>query len=154
MPCPELMTVTPALETCMANRRNGPGRVAAPHRTLGQRRARAGEEENETNHVPWRQTTHPSQAASTVYFTLDDDEEMLAAWVRPAPLSEVAGPQDWVLRHVVEQIVDFAPVVQILDLPVPPMVDAEVASMFSQCSKLFRFPNLLLCRVSGKLRFT
>ena len=37
----------------------------------------------------------------------------------PAPLSEVAGRQEKVVRHFVE----LAPLVQILDLPVPQMVD-------------------------------
>ena len=41
----------------------------------------------------------------------------------PAPLSEVAGRQGKVERHVVEDLVELAPLVQILDLPVPQMVD-------------------------------
>ena len=62
--------------------------------------------------------THPlRQAASTVRYTCGDDEEVLAAGVCPAPLSEVAGRQERVHRHSVEQIVDFVPVVQILDGP-------------------------------------
>ena len=56
-----------------------------------------------------------------MYHTFGDDEEVLAAGVRPAPLSEVAGPQERVQRHTVEQIVDFVPVVVILDAPVPQM---------------------------------
>ena len=40
-----------------------------------------------------------------MFFELyDEDTE---GW-RPAPLSEVAGPQERVLRHIVEQIVDLA----------------------------------------------
>ena len=59
--------------------------------------------------------THPlPQAASTVYCTFGDDEEVLAVEVRPAPLSEVAGVQERVQRHTVEQIEDFVPMVQIL----------------------------------------
>ena len=40
---------------------------------------------------------------------------------RPAPLSEVAGRQEKVERHFVEHLVEFAPMVQILDAPVPQM---------------------------------
>ena len=41
----------------------------------------------------------------------------------PAPLSEVAGRQGKVERHVVEDLGELAPLVQILDLPVPQLVD-------------------------------
>ena len=41
----------------------------------------------------------------------------------PAPLSEVVGRQGKVERHVVEDLGELAPLVQILDLPVPQMVD-------------------------------
>ena len=41
----------------------------------------------------------------------------------PAPLSEVAGRQEKVVRHFVEDLGELAPLVQILDLPVPQMVD-------------------------------
>ena len=41
----------------------------------------------------------------------------------PAPLCEVAGRQDKVVRHVVEDLGELAPLVQILDLPVPQTVD-------------------------------
>ena len=54
-----------------------------------------------------------------MYCTFGDDEEVLAAGVRPAPLSEVAGPQERVQRHTVEQIEEFVPMVQILDIHVP-----------------------------------
>ena len=42
---------------------------------------------------------------------------------RPAPLSEAAGWQEWVQRHAVEHLADLAPLVQILDAPVPQLVD-------------------------------
>ena len=64
-------------------------------------------------------TYPPPQAASTVYYTFGDDEEVHAAGVRPAPLSEVVGPQERVQRHTVEQIEEFMPMVQILDTHVP-----------------------------------
>ena len=41
----------------------------------------------------------------------------------PAPLSEVAGRQDKVVRHVLEDLGSVCPFVQILDLPVPQMMD-------------------------------
>ena len=41
----------------------------------------------------------------------------------PAPLSEVAGRQEVLVRHVVEHMADVCPVVQTLDVPVPQMVD-------------------------------
>ena len=42
---------------------------------------------------------------------------------RPPPLSEVAGWQSRVQRHAVEHLADLAPLVQIIDAPVPQMVD-------------------------------
>ena len=59
-----------------------------------------------------------------MYLTLGDDEEMLAARERPAPLFEVASPQVRVLWNIVEKIDVLVPAVQILDLPVPKMVGA------------------------------
>ena len=85
----------------------------------GQKTARAGEEDHELNYTATVRTDPPPQAASTVYCTFGDDEEVLAARVRPAPLSEVAGPQERVQRHTVEQIEEFVPIVQILDIHVP-----------------------------------
>ena len=79
--------------------------------------ARARGEESEMNNATG-QKTPPPRAASTVYFTLDDDEDVFAA--RPTPLVEVR-PQLGVLRHTVAHIVDFSPFVQILDDPVPQM---------------------------------
>ena len=49
------------------------------------------------------QRTPPPRAASTVYFSLDDDGGVVAA--RPDRLQEVR-PQDRVLRRTVEQNVD------------------------------------------------
>ena len=74
--------------------------------------ARARGEESEMNNSTG-QTTPLPRAASTVHFNLFDDG--LAA--RPTPLVEVR-PQLGVLRHSVAHIVDFLPLVQILDDPV------------------------------------
>ena len=57
------------------------------------------------------QKSPPPRAASTVYFTLDDDGDVLVA--RPTPLVEV-WPQPRVLRHTAAHIVDIVPFVQIL----------------------------------------
>ena len=46
-----------------------------------------------------------------------------------APLVEVAGPQERVLRHTMEHIVDVPPFVQILDLLVPQMGNQPVEFM-------------------------
>ena len=49
----------------------------------GQRRARAGRVEREEKYEPRPQNPPLPQTASTEYFALDDDEEMLAAGGRP-----------------------------------------------------------------------
>ena len=59
------------------------------------------------NYTATVRTHPPPLAASTLYFTLGDDEEMLDAGERPAPLSEVAGPLERPLRHIVAKIMDF-----------------------------------------------
>ena len=61
----------------------------------------------------------------TAFFSLFDEED--AVWgTRPTGLVEPQGPQERVQRHAVEQLADFAPMVQILDVPVPQMVDQLV----------------------------
>ena len=55
-------------------------------------------------------------------YRMDDDGDVLAT--RPTPLVEVR-PQPGVLRHTGAHIVDFSPFVQILDDPVPQMVEEE-----------------------------
>ena len=45
---------------------------------------------------------------------------------RPAPLPEVAGWQTRVQRHAVEHLADLAPLVQILDVPVPQVVESAM----------------------------
>ena len=69
---------------------------------------RAGEEEEyELHHTAKFRTTPPPAGG------------------RPAPLSEVAGWQVKVARHT-EQLIDDLPYVQILDAPVPQMVDSAM----------------------------
>ena len=72
-------------------------------------------EESELNNAVGQKTPRP-RAASTVYFSMTDDGDVLAA--RPTPLAEVR-LQPGVLRHTVEHITDVLPYVQILDVPVP-----------------------------------
>ena len=53
-----------------------------------------------------------------------------AVWrTRPASLAE---PQERVQRHTVEQIVEIAPMVQILDVPVPSVVPGGVQHLILQ----------------------
>ena len=64
------------------------------------------------------------QAAGTEHFSLDV-EDLPAAGLRPGVLAEPR-PQERVQRHTVEHIVDLvrvAPMVQILDAPVPQTVE-------------------------------
>ena len=65
--------------------------------------------EREENYEPRLQNLPLLVAASTVCFTLDDDEEMLAAAVRPAPLSEAAGPQGKDARRPGDYCSHFSP---------------------------------------------
>ena len=70
-------------------------------------------------------TSKTSVAGDTAFFSLFDEED--AVWgTRPTGLVEPQGPQERVQRHVVEQLADLAPMVQILDVPVPRMVDQLV----------------------------
>ena len=82
-----------------------------------------GERRDEQRHGP--ENSSP-RAASTVYFSMDDDGDMLAA--RPTPLVEVR-PQSGVQRHTAVHIVDILPYVQILLVPVPQVGDQLVEFM-------------------------
>ena len=83
---------------------------------------RAGEEGREE-----RQRPPPPQPE---LFQLYDEEP---GGRRPTSLVEPPGPQERVPRHTVEQMADVAPMVQILDAPVPQMVGqaAEVVRFFA-----------------------
>ena len=70
------------------------------------------------------QTTPLPRAASTQYFSLGDDEDVLAA--RPLALDEQR-PRVRVLRRTVEQIGDVVPLVPALADSVPQVVDQLVA---------------------------
>ena len=82
----------------------------------GPKKARAGEEESEVHHTAEVGKTPPPQP---VLFSLYDGDP---GGGRPASLAEPPGPQERVQRHTVEHTVDLvrvAPMVQILDAPVP-----------------------------------
>ena len=85
--------------------------------------ARARGEESELYNATG-QTTPLPRAASTQYFSLGDDEDVLAA--RPLALDEQR-PRVRVLRRTVEQIGDVVPLVPALADSVPQVVDQLVA---------------------------
>ena len=71
----------------------------------------------------------------------------------PAPLSEVAGRQEKVVRHVLEDLGSVCPVVQILGLPVPHMMDqlAELLNLEEDVldagrlvDRFFQVPELVI----------
>ena len=93
-------------------RAHAPGHVRSPRRPTG------WERDVLHGQVP----EHPTlQAAGTEYFSLDV-VDVPAAGSRPDRLFAVSGPQDWVQRRTVQQIVDIAPL-PILDDPAPQMVE-------------------------------
>ena len=85
------------------------------HSSRGQKMARAGvwgHEQNYTAKIRKPPTPQPE------LFSLEEEP----GGGLPAPLTEVAGRQGMVERHIVEDL-ELAPLVQILDLPVPQTVD-------------------------------
>ena len=90
--------------------------------------ARAGEEECEEHDALRRQKPPPPQA----FFRLYDEED--AEWgARPGSVTDPR-PQQRVLRHIVEHLEDPAPMVQILDVPVPQKGN-ELADIFKLVDK-------------------
>ena len=85
-----------------------------PH---GQNTART----REATHCTWRTKV----AGDTAFFHLYDEEDALCG-ARPASLAEPQGPQERVQWHTVEQLSEVAPMVQILDDPVPQTVEQLV----------------------------
>ena len=81
-----------------------------------QTKARAGEEGHEEHDALRRQKPPPPQPE---LFSLEEEP----GGGLPAPLSEVAGRQEKVVRHVLEDLGSVCPFVQILDLPVPHRMD-------------------------------
>ena len=66
------------------------------------------------------------QEPGTQHFFLDDDSVPELGGSRPDRLPVMSGQQERVPRHIVEQIVDIVPVVQLLHVPVPQLVDSVV----------------------------
>ena len=91
--------------------------------------ARARGEESELNNATGQKTPSP-RAASTMYFSLDDDGDVLAA--RPDRLYEVR-PQDRVLRRTVEQNVDAVTL---------PSLDVPESQMGNQLVEVLRPPHM------------
>ena len=83
------------------------------HFSRGQRKATAREEESELNYTAKVRKTPPLQP---VLLSLYAEE---SGGGRPASLAEPPGPQERIQRRTVEQLADIAPMVQILDAPVP-----------------------------------
>ena len=92
----------------------------------GQKKARAGEGDFELNFAAKIRRHPPPQVAGTQHFAMDVDDVPAAMGSRPDRLLNVSGPQERVQRRTMEQIVDCVPVVPLLDVPVPQMVDQLV----------------------------
>ena len=107
-----------------SERRYGPGRESTPRRPTGQSMARAGGWVGDEVHgrVPGEPTP---QEPGTQHFFLDDDSVPELGGSRPDRLVDVR-PEGRVPRRIVEQTVDTVPVVQLLHVPVPQMVDSVV----------------------------
>ena len=103
-----------------SERRNCPCRVQPPlsSKETDDGKGQGGGERDEQRRGP------SPEAASTQYFALDDDGDVLAA--RPLALDEQR-PQVRVLRRTMEQIGDVVPQVPALADSVPQMVDQLVA---------------------------
>ena len=99
----------------------------------GQKKARAGEEDNEVHFTATIRANLLPQAAGTEHFALDV-EDVPAARSQPDRVSPVSGPQERVQRHTVEQIVVCAPDVPSLDVLVPRTVQRTVE--IPQCRAL------------------
>ena len=116
------------------------------HSSRGQRMARAGEEESETKYTAKFRATPPPQP---VLFSLYDEEP---GGGRPEAFAEPR-PQARVQRHTVEHITDLvrvAPMVQILDAPVPQTGDQlpDILSFFGAFlpdpEQVIEVPKILL----------
>ena len=91
----------------------------------GQKTARAGEWVRGEAHGQVPEAPTP-QEPGTRYHDLDDVSVRELGGSRPDRLFAVSGPQERVQRHTVEQMADSAPVLPMLDAPVPLMVEQPV----------------------------
>ena len=113
-----------------------------------QMKARAGEEGHEEHDALRRQKPPPPQPE---LFSLEEEP----GGGLPAPLSEVAGRQEVLVRHVVEHMADVCPLVQTLDALVPQMVDT-VLEFFRSLDlpvdeQVIAVPKISTDRVSQRL---
>ena len=93
------------------------------HSSRGQTIARAGVGEHELNYTATiRNPTTPQPELFSLY-----DEEPGGS--RPDRMPTLSGPQEQVLRHFVEQLVEPVREVPVLDTPVPQMVDQLVDAL-------------------------
>ena len=116
------------------------------HSSRGQRMARAGvwgHEQYYTAKIRKPPTPQPE------LFSLEEEP----GGGLPAPLSEVAGRQEKVVRHVLEDLGSVCPFVQILDLPVPHRMDhlAELLNLEEDVldagrlvDRFFQVPELVI----------
>ena len=86
------------------------------HTSRGQRKDRAGEEAREVLHGHVPEAPPPSSPQGS----------------RPPCLGEPRGPQERIQMRTMEQLADVVPMVQILDIPVPQMVEqlADIMRFF------------------------
>ena len=105
----------------------------------------------ETHEAPRGQTTARA-AAGAQLFCLDLDEALAAGRSRPDRLTEVR-PQERVQRHSVEQMADGAPVLPMLDAPVPLVVEQPVKVLkilnnsLTDVEQVIEVPKIILHQV-------
>ena len=122
---------------------------AAPR---GQMMARAGGWVRDALHgrVPEEPTP---QEPDTQFYDLDDVSVSELGGSRPDQLSAVSGPQEWVQRHTVEQMADGAPVLPMLDAPVPLVVEQPVEVLkildnsLTDVEQVIEVPKIILHQV-------
>ena len=91
--------------------------------------------------------------AGTECYELSDEDVVPAKGFRPRCLGEPPAPQDQDQQRTVEQTADYAPMVQILDTPVPQMVDQLVA-VLSPVDSLVPEQVIAVPKISWPSRFT
>ena len=84
------------------------------------------------------------------YYDLDDGSVPELGGSRPDRLFAVSGPQERVQRHIVEQMADCAPVVPMLDAPVPLVVEKPVKILdnsLPDVEQVIEVPKIILHQV-------
>ena len=92
--------------------------------------------------------------AGTEYYVLSDEEDVVPAWgSRPPCLGEPRGPQERDQLRTVEQIAVYAPMVQILDVPVAQMGEQLVDvlhffdALISVAEQAIEVPKIIIERI-------